>query len=605
MTVPDGLILGLRGPAKRLCALSFCHGQDKTVTPANRPNRRKRRLCGRWGPVTALAAGALVAPPAWASAPPAWASAPPAWASAASASVSATATGAATLTAVARAGARAAAGGEAARAAASTQQAWPSAGQNNDDTRNAAGEHILNVGNVGRLAPKWTFTTAGDVSATATVAGGTVYVPDWDGKLWAVSAATGRALWSRTIASYDGIPGDVSRTSPAYYDGELVIGTGVNTLFRNPQGAYVVGIDARTGAMLWRTEADANPATIVTGSPTVDDGVVYVGTSSVDEALPTTPTFRGSVLALNARTGKVLWRTYTVPAGYTGGAVWGSQPVVDHQTGLLYVGTGNNYSSPPGVCVSPGQPNCTPRDPADHMDSIVGMSLQTGKVKWSAATLSADTWTIPMPNDSPDFDFGAGPQLYTTTINGHPVQLLGIGQKSGVYWALNPTTGKLVWQTQGGPGGILGGIEWGTATDGTHVFINQSNSKHVLTTITAYDGAKTTTEGGFFEALNAATGAIDWQVADPQDQYLDESFVSSANGVMYTGSAAATGPDMYALNGTTGQILWRYASGGAVWSGAAIVDGTVYWGSGYHTKYFGLGYNGDNNNLYAFTLNGH
>jgi polyvinyl alcohol dehydrogenase (cytochrome) len=557
------------------------------MTPANRPNRRKRRL---WGPVTALAAAALVAPPAWASAPPAWGSAK--------------ATGAATLTAAVGAGARAVAGGEAAPVAASTQQAWPSAGQNNDDTRNAAAEHILNVGNVGQLAPKWTFTTAGDVSATATVAGGTAYVPDWDGKLWAVSAATGQALWSRTITSYDGIPGDVSRTSPAYYDGELVIGTGANTL-RNLQSAYAVGIDARTGAMLWRTKVDANPATIVTSSPTVDDGVVYVGTSSRDEGLRTTPTFRGSVLALNARTGKVLWRTYTVPAGYTGGAVWGSQPVVDRQTGLLYVGTGNNYSSPPGVCASPGQPNCTPRDPADHMDSIMGMSLQTGKVKWSKATLSADNWTIPMPNDSPDFDFGAGPQLYTTTINGHPAQLLGIGQKSGVYWALNPATGKLIWQTQGGPGGSLGGIEWGTATDGTHVFINQGNSKHVLTTITSYDGTKTTTTGGFFEALSAATGAIDWQVADPQGQYLDDSFVSSANGVMYTGSAAATGPDMYALNGTTGQILWRYASGGAVWAGAAIVNGTVYWGTGYHTKYFGLGYNGDNNKLYAFTLNGH
>ncbi len=546
------------------------------MTAANQPNRRKRRPCGT---VTVLAVAALLALPAW---------------------TSAQATGAATLTAATGA----VAGAAAAPAAASTQPGWPSAGQNNDNTRNAAGEHILSVGNVGQLAPKWAFTTAGDVSATATVAGGTVYVPDWGGKLWAVSAATGRALWSRTITSYDGIPGDVSRTSPAYYDGELVIGTGANTL-SNLQGAYVIGISARTGAMRWRTEVDPDPATIVTGAPTVDDGVVYVGTSSKEENLSTTPVFRGSVLALSAGTGQVLWRTYTVPAGYTGGAVWGSQPVVDHRTGLLYVGTGNNYSSPPGVCVSPAQLNCTPRDPADHMDSIVGMSLQTGKVKWSKGTLSADTWTIPMPNDSPDFDFGTSPQLYTTTIDGHPAQLLGIGQKSGVYWALNPATGRLVWQTQGGPGGGLGGIEWGTATDGTHVFINQANTDNVPTVITAYNGTKTTTTGAFFEALNAATGAIDWQVADPQGPYLDDGFVSSANGVMYTGSAAATGPDMYALNGTTGQILWRYASGGAVWSGAAIVNGTVYWGTGYHTENFGLGYNGDNNKLYAFTLNGH
>lgn len=542
------------------------------MAPFNQPNRHKRRL---WGTVTALAVAALVTSSAWVSAP---------------------ATGAATLTA--------ADGPAAAPAAASTQPAWPSAGQNNDDTRNAAGEHILNIGNVRQLAPKWTFTTAGDVSATATVVGGTVYVPDWGGKLWAVSATTGHALWSRTITSYDGIPGDVSRTSPAYYDGELVIGTGANTLSAR-KGAYAVGIDARTGVMLWHTKLDSDQAAIVTSAPTVDDGVVYVGTSSKEEGLRTAPTFRGSVLALNAWTGKVLWRSYAVPTGYTGGAIWGSQPVVDHQTGLLYVSTGNNYSSPPGVCVSPGQLNCTPRDPADHMDSIVGMSLQTGKVKWSKGTLSADTWTIPMPNDSPDFDFGTGPQLYTTTMSGHPVQLLGIGQKSGVYWALNPATGSLVWETQGGPGGGLGGIEWGTATDGVHIFINQANSKHVPTTITSYNGTKTTTTGGFFEALNAATGAIDWQVADPQGHYLDESFVSSANGVMYTGSAAATGPDMYALDGTTGHILWRYASGGAVWAGAAIVNGTVYWGTGYHTENFGLGYNGDNNKLYAFTRNGH
>ena len=99
-------------------------------------------------------------------------------------------------------------------------------------------------------------------------------MPDWGGKLWAVSAATGQAIWSRTITSYDGIPG-VSRTGPAYYHGELVIGTGANTL-GTLQGAYVVGVDARTGAILWRTEVDPNPATIVTGSPTVDDGAAIV-----------------------------------------------------------------------------------------------------------------------------------------------------------------------------------------------------------------------------------------------------------------------------------------------------------------------------------------
>lgn len=518
-------------------------------------------------------AAALAATPALASASPAHPSAPH--------------SGSEVLTARAKAGAD-----------------WPSAGQNNHDTHNNAADHAISTRNVGKLTPKWVFTTAGDISATATVANGSVYVPDWGGKLWAINAASGKAEWSATIASYDGIPGDVSRTSPAYWHGEIVIGTGAQTISAT-QGAYAVGINARTGAMLWRTQVDANPQAIVTSSPTVDGGIVYIGTSSKAEGSSATPTFRGSILALNARTGKILWRTYTVPTGYTGGAVWGSQPVVDHQTGMLYIGVGNNYTSPAGVCLSPTQTDCTPRNPADHIDSVLGLSLKTGAIEWYKDTLAADTWTIPMPNDAPDYDFGADPQLYTTVIHGRPTQLLGIGQKSGVYWALNPKTGAVVWQTQAGPGGALGGIEWGTATDGRHIFIAQANGSHVPTSITEPGGRKITITSGFFEALNAATGKIDWEVADPQGgKILDDSFVSTANGIMYAGSAAATGPNMYAFDGNTGKILWSYASGGAEFAGASIVGDTVYWGSGYHTQSIGLGYNGDNNKLYAFSPRG-
>ena len=209
-----------------------------------------------------------------------------------------------------------------------------------------------------------------------------------------------------------------------------------------------------------------------------------------------------------------------------------------------------------------------------------------------------------MPNDSPDYDFGTGPNLYTTTINGRRTQILGIGQKSGVYHALDPVTGKVIWQTQAGPGGALGGIEWGTAADGRHIYFDDANGNHDRYTLTSYNGTKTTTTAGLFGALDAATGKIDWQVADPQGKYLDDSFVSSANGVMYAGSAAGTGPNMYAFDGDTGKILWRFASGGAEFAGASIVGGTVYWGSGYHTEDVGLGYTGDNDKLYAFTLCG-
>src|SRR5271166_5494834 len=133
------------------------------------------------------------------------------------------------------------------------QPDWASSGQNNQNTRYAAAEHAIDAGNVGSLKLKWTFTTAGDVSATATVVDGVAYVPDWGGKLWAIDTNSGKAIWSHDISDYTGTAGSTSRTSPAYWDGELVIGTG-NLLTADLSGAFEVGINARTGAMVWRTE---------------------------------------------------------------------------------------------------------------------------------------------------------------------------------------------------------------------------------------------------------------------------------------------------------------------------------------------------------------
>src|ERR1700691_3768358 len=81
---------------------------------------------------------------------------------------------------------------------------WASAGQNNHNTRYAAIEHTIDADNVGSLTPKWTFTTAGNVSATATVVNGVAYVPDWGGKLWAIDTKTGEAVWSHDISDYTG-----------------------------------------------------------------------------------------------------------------------------------------------------------------------------------------------------------------------------------------------------------------------------------------------------------------------------------------------------------------------------------------------------------------
>jgi polyvinyl alcohol dehydrogenase (cytochrome) len=460
---------------------------------------------------------------------------------------------------------------------------WPAAGHDIANTRNAAGEHDLGPGNVSRLAPAWSLTTTGNVTVTPAVADGTVYFPDSGGTLWAVAAGSGRVRWSHRVAAYTGLTGDVSRTSPAVYGDELVFGD------TSPAGtgAFVIAADRRTGRLLWRTRVDPHVAAIITGAAVVGRGVVYEGVSSDEEVLATEPgyrccTFRGSVVALDAVTGRLLWKTYTVPAGYSGGPVWGSTPAIDPADSLVYVGTGDNYTVPPGVCTVPGETGCALPAANDHADSIVALDRTTGAVRWFKSTLSSDVYTLvcgdhPSGTCGPDFDFGSGPNLIRLPSGR---QILGIGQKSGIYWALDPRTGAPVWQTRVGPGSSLGGIEWGSATDGRRVYAAISNAYRQAYPITSAGGTTSTTSGGFWAALDAATGKILWQVADPQGA-ADMGYVSTANGVVYAGSTAPAGPNMYALDAATGRILWGFSSGGSVAAGAAISQGRVYWGSGY------------------------
>jgi len=469
---------------------------------------------------------------------------------------------------------------------------WSAAGQNAHNTRYAAREEAIGAGNVAQLNPRWVFTAGGDINATPAVVHGVVYVPDAGGTLWAIRSSDGAALWSKRISDYTGTPGTGSRTTPAIAGDLLVFGSGFT--IESPAGSLVIGVDRNTGAMRWKTQVDANPRSKITGAPVIDNGVVYIGVSSSEEILPPPHTFRGSIVALRADTGQILWQTYTAPLGYTGNAIWGSTPVVDNRRGLVYIATGNNYTVPEGVCETPVDTGCTPPAPDDYVDSVIALDVRTGAVRWDLRTLPADSNSAPDPLPGTDYDFGSGPNLFTTIVNGRRKDLLGIGQKSGIYWALDPSTGAVVWKTQVGPGGDFGGIQWGSATDGHRVYVAVANSDHVPFAIETPTGETVTVTGGVWAALDAATGRILWRTPDPQGA-IDMGYVSAANGVVYAGSAAGTGDNMYALDAATGEILWRFPSGGSVVAGAAIVDGSVYWGSGYHIG-------ASNNKLYAFDL---
>jgi polyvinyl alcohol dehydrogenase (cytochrome) len=489
---------------------------------------------------------------------------------------------------------------------------WRIAGQNLSNTRSQPTERSISPANVKNLAPKWVFTTGGDVSATPTVDGDAVYFPDWGGNLFAVEKDSGRLIWSHKISDYDGVDGAISRVSPAVHGKQVILGDILNSK-QVHNGANVIAVDRETGILRWMTRVDNHPAAIITGSPVVFDGVVYIGVSSSEETLALDPTypccsFRGSIVALDEKTGAILWKTFDMPdnggrpGGYSGGAIW-QPPAIDPKRGTLFAGTGNNYTAPANVeACQKATPmaNCAAAD--DFFDTALALDLKSGQIKWAKRLQGLDTFTgacgfgttppvsgnpnCPVPT-SPDFDFGgSGPNRVGNIV--------GFGQKSGIYWALNPDNGNIVWSTPVGPGAALGGIEWGTATDGQRIYVAISNSDHLPYTLVP-SGQHIT--WGAWSALDVATGNILWQTADPTVGTIDTGSVSVAHGVMYAGSYSG---QMYALDTRTGQILWNFASGGSVIGGPSIVDGTLYWGSGYRNIPPGIG----NNKVYAFTLAG-
>ncbi|MEU5313631.1 PQQ-binding-like beta-propeller repeat protein [Streptomyces sp. NPDC021562] len=489
----------------------------------------------------------------------------------------------------------------AAAATTATQtQDWPMFGQNPNNTANAPdGQNSqITTTSAATLAKKWTFTTGGDISARAAVAGGTVYFPDWSGHLYAVNAGNGRLKWSRDILTdyLSGVFTDppakvVSRTS-AYVDQSthtLYIGT--------QQGAWLLAIDTTNGALRWKTQLDSHPYAIDTASPIVYRGVLYVGVASTEETAADNPSypccsFRGSVVALNASTGAVKWKTFVVPAGYTGGAVWSSTIVPDPTRGVVYTTTGNNYSTPTApaytACISGGGTQESCLSPDDHFDSVVALHMTDGTVAWSQRLSSGDDWNLACLSGSPgpncpnpagsDYDFGSGVNLFTVQTADGPKTLLGAGQKSGIYAAFDPDhNGAMLWATQVGPGGPLGGVQWGSATDGNRIYVAISDYQGQPYTL---QPSGQTTSHGSWGALDPATGKILWQTPDPGDA-SDQGPLAVTNGVVFAPSAAGAGNNMFALNAATGAIVWRFASGGSVLAGAAIADGTVFWGSGY------------------------
>jgi polyvinyl alcohol dehydrogenase (cytochrome) len=363
----------------------------------------------------------------------------------------------------------------------------------------------------------------------------------------------------------------------------------------------VYGLDAGTGKEIWKTRADEHPKAVITGSPKREGGRLYVPVSGRDESMAATDpayeccTFRGSIVALDAATGKRAWRAWTVRDepkvtgqnskgtktwGPSGAVPW-SSPTLDLQKRAVYIGTGVNYSKPV----------------TETSDAILAFNMDSGKLMWSRQLTADDAYNFACgaqdktncPRDPIiDVDFGNSGMLRTL---GGGKRVLVVSDKGGTVYGIDPDQeGKLLWKTKIAAGGVNGGTMWGGASDEQGV---------------AYIGISDFTVGkpevgGGLVALKMATGEKLWTAPAPKPACLAIKGCSAAQpapvtaipGVVFLGSWDG---HLRAYETAAGKIIWDFdtahdldtvngvrAHGGSINSmGAVVVGGMLYITSGY------------------------
>lgn len=444
-----------------------------------------------------------------------------------------------------------------------------------------------------KLVLKWAFGFPGAAISFAqpSITGGRIFVGGASRKVYSLDAKTGCTYW--IFEPQANVRASITVTSEKI------------ALFAD-QVANVYATDARNGELLWKTHVDDHRSAHVTGAPQYFKGRLYVPISSAEDGPSLNPKYecctgRGGVVALDVKTGKILWHTYSVTEaphptkknkvgtqlwGPSGASIW-SAPTIDAKRNRLYVGTGDNHSEPE----------------TDTSDSILAMDLDSGKIVWSKqltehdkfniACVAVDQTNCPLPA-GPDLDVGSSPMIVGS--------LLIVGQKSAVVHALDlDHNGEIKWQTRIGRGGALGGIQWGMATDGTNVYVALSDvafkeGTGIFGAGTRFE-ADPKTGGGLF-ALRVLTGEKVWGTPPPvcgerkNCSPAQSAAITAIPGAVFSGSVDG---HIRAYSSKDGHVLWDYdtvrefqtvngvaAKGGSMdGPGPVVINGMIYVASGY------------------------
>lgn len=395
------------------------------------------------------------------------------------------------------------------------------------------------------------------------------------------------------------------RTSAAYgelSDGRKVIATA-------DASSIVHLIDATSGEKIWAQHVGIHPLSITTGTPVVLKDKVIVPISQFEIVVAGNSkhqccTSHGAVTALNSLTGEKIWTMHTMEdatpqrdrgdgtmlLGPSGAPIWNS-PAVDEERGLVYVGTGESTSEPAHK----------------NTDAVIAIDLEDGSIRWSFQATANDIFVMgcgragglncPKPEDTVmrDVDFGASMILGKTSDGKDAVFA---GQKSGTVWALDPDSGELIWRQDFGVGSPLGGIHWGIAYDGKHVYapINRP---------VGFNDATSDQKPGI-HAVNVDDGSVAWTFAAAPDcdngrkkrvSACDGNFGLSGAPTVIDGAVVAGSLDglLRVFDSKTGKVLYKFdtainfetlnsvkAKGGAIDSASIVAaNGLLFVNSGY------------------------
>jgi polyvinyl alcohol dehydrogenase (cytochrome) len=488
---------------------------------------------------------------------------------------------------------------------------WTGWGGNIYNNRWASTNTEINSTTIGQLVQNCKLDYPTGVSATPVVLNDTVYYPTSNGSFYALDIGTCDYVWQINVTKIcwdfsplselqqnNSLP--ISRTSPQI-DGNVLY-------FATQANALLVAVDLSTGDLLATIQVHDHPLAILTMSPTVYEGKIFIGASSQEESASVDPgydccNFIGNFAAFSFAVGTKkftqVWNINTLPAGkgWSGASVWGSQPSIDPVRNQVFVGTGNTYVYPAEYekCVNQSA-SCLPSDV--WQESVLAVDIPSGKVNWRKSISSLDGWvmvcgyagaaTTKSPlcpgRPGPDADFGMAPTFVPAALGAGTtgIDSVVVGQKNGYIYNFNAVTGDIQWNVLTSPDADSGGLSWGLAVDDTQIYFTAINFGSRNLTLQPTGGS---VNNSAFGAASLKTGEFIWETPSPDDQlaYTPPGVVNDLVFVGQSGSDSVTIPGaVLALSKTTGSILQSWPVDSVQHGGITVQGGFMMFGTGYH-----------------------